>query len=115
MKLNNISKKVERVYFEIDEDKLDQWEKPQIKESKKAFFYATISDGGDKEKMECFVDFCEDAIFEMQHSASLIETEDGEGAVSFKRFFKIILKMSTHFRLLGVRDPQCRKKMSQGE
>lgn len=74
--------KVERVYFEIDEDKLDQWEKPQIKESKKAFFYATISDGGDKEKMECFVDFCEDAIFEMQHSASLIETEDGEGAVS---------------------------------
>ena len=32
--------------------------------------------------MECFVDFCEDAIFEMQHSASLIETEDGEGAVS---------------------------------
>ena len=46
---------MERVYFEIDEDKLDQWEKPQIKESKKAFFYATISDGGDKEKMECFV------------------------------------------------------------
>ena len=44
--------KVERVYFEIDEDKLEQWEKPQIKESKKAFFYATISDGGDKEKME---------------------------------------------------------------
>ena len=73
--------KVERVYFEIDEDKLDQWEKPQIKESKKAFFYATISDGGDKEKMECFVDFCEDAIFEMQHSASLIETEDGDGKV----------------------------------
>lgn len=76
--------KVERVYFEIDEDKLDQWEKPQIKESKKAFFFSTISDGGDKEKMECFVDFCEDAIFEMQHSASLIETEDGEGAVSWK-------------------------------
>ena len=74
--------KVERVYFEIDEDKLDQWEKPQIKESKKAFFYATISDGGDKEKMECFVDFCEDAIFEMQHSASLIETDDEEGKVS---------------------------------
>ena len=31
--------------------------------------------------MECFVDFCEDAIFEMQHSASLIETEDGDGKV----------------------------------
>ena len=37
-----ISFEVERVYFEIDEDKLEQWEKPQIKESKKAFFYATI-------------------------------------------------------------------------
>ena len=90
--------KVERVYFEIDEDKLEQWEKPQIKESKKAFFYATISDGGDKEKMEvrrftlhikcnlyctiqCFVDFCEDAIFEMQHSASLVETDESEGKI----------------------------------
>lgn len=31
--------------------------------------------------MECFVDFCEDAIFEMQHSASLIETDDSEGKV----------------------------------
>lgn len=72
---------MERVYFEIDEDKLDQWEKPQIKESKKAFFYATISDGGDKEKMECFVDFCEDAIFEMQHSASLMEEDGEEGKV----------------------------------
>ena len=70
---------VERVYFEIDEDKLDQWEKPQIKESKKAFFYATISDGGDKEKMECFVDFCEDAIFEMQISTAL-SGDDGEVA-----------------------------------
>ena len=73
--------KVERVYFEIDEDKLEQWEKPQIKESKKAFFYATISDGGDKEKMECFVDFCEDAIFEMQHSASLMGSDDAKGQV----------------------------------
>ena len=31
--------------------------------------------------MECFVDFCEDAIFELQHSASLLETEEGEGTV----------------------------------
>ena len=75
---------MERVYFEIDEDKLEQWEKPQIKESKKAFFYATISDGGDKEKMECFVDFCEDAIFEMQHSASLVEEDSDEGKVGAK-------------------------------
>ena len=51
-----------------------QWEKPQIKESKKAFFYATITDGGDKEKLECFVDFCEDAIFEMQVAFALKST-----------------------------------------
>merc|ERR1712012_1312094 len=80
------AEKVERVYFEIDEDKLDQWEKPQIKESKKAFFYATISDGGDKEKMECFVDFCEDAIFEMQHSASLMSTDEEGGGTVKKEF-----------------------------
>ena len=67
--------KVERVYFEIDESNIEQWEKPQIKESKRAFFYATITDGGDKEKMEAFVDFCEDAIFEMQHAASLMATD----------------------------------------
>ena len=71
------------MYFEIDEDKLEQWEKPQIKESKKAFFYATISDGGDKEKMECFVDFCEDAIFEMQHSASLVATDSTGDTVNY--------------------------------
>ena len=43
-----------------------------------------ISDGGDKEKMECFVDFCEDAIFEMQHSASLVEEDSDEGKVGAK-------------------------------
>ena len=64
--------KVERVYFQIDENNIEQWEKPQIKESKSAFFYSTITEGGDKEKMEVFVDFCEDAIFEMQHAESLI-------------------------------------------
>ena len=60
------------MYFEIDENNIEQWEKPQIRESKKAFFYVTITEGGDKEKLECFVDFCEDAIFEMQHADSLI-------------------------------------------
>ena len=101
------------MYFEIDEDKLDQWEKPQIKESKKAFFYATISDGGDKEKMECFVDFCEDAIFEMQHSASLVEEDSDEGKVGGK-----INQNSDHHlilfcRLSGNQAPRCQKKMSQ--
>ena len=30
--------KVERVYFEIDEANIEEWEKPQIRESKNAFF-----------------------------------------------------------------------------
>ena len=64
------------MYFEIDENNIEQWEKPQIKESKRAFFYATITEGGDKEKLECFVDFCEDAIFEMQHAESLMSSGD---------------------------------------
>ena len=72
--------KIERVYFEIDENNIEQWEKPQIKESKRTFFYATITEGGDKEKLECFVDFCEDAIFEMQHAESLMSSDDSGGS-----------------------------------
>ncbi len=68
------------MYFEIDENNIEQWEKPQIKESKRAFFYATITEAGDKEKLECFVDFCEDAIFEMQHAESLMSTAEEGGA-----------------------------------
>lgn len=68
-------KRIERVYFEIKEDNIEQWEKPQIKESKRAFFYSIVTEG-DKEKLEAFVNFCEDAIFEMQHAAALVEEEE---------------------------------------
>ncbi|XP_023320280.1 ryanodine receptor isoform X3 [Eurytemora carolleeae] len=67
--------KVERVYFEIDEANIEQWEKPQIRESKNAFFHNCISEG-EGERMEQFVDFCEDAIFEMQMAASLMATDE---------------------------------------
>ncbi|XP_042892542.1 ryanodine receptor-like isoform X4 [Penaeus japonicus] len=69
------SKRIERVYFEIKEENIDQWEKPQIKDSKRSFFYAIVTEG-DKEKLEAFVNFCEDAIFEMQHATALMEEED---------------------------------------
>lgn len=72
------SKRVERVYFEIKESSINQWEKPQIKESKRAFFYSIVTEGGDKEKLELFVNFCEDAIFEMQHAASISMEEEEE-------------------------------------
>ncbi|CAG9853862.1 unnamed protein product [Phyllotreta striolata] len=70
------SKRIERVYFEIKESNIEQWEKPQIKESKRAFFYSIVTEGGDKEKLEAFINFCEDAIFEMQHASGLMAVED---------------------------------------
>lgn len=74
------SKRIERVYFEIKESNIEQWEKPQIKESKSAFFYSIVTEGGDKEKLEAFVNFCEDAIFEMQHASYLMATDDFEAS-----------------------------------
>lgn len=70
--------RIERVYFEIKEETIAQWEKPQIRESKKAFFYSIVTEGGDKEKLEAFVNFCEDAIFEMQHASSISMEEEEE-------------------------------------
>merc|ERR1719474_588312 len=72
--------KVERVYFEIDEANIEEWEKPQIRESKNAFFHTCISEG-EGERMEQFVDFCEDAIFEMQMAASLMAGDEEVKAV----------------------------------
>ncbi|KAI4471407.1 ran binding protein 9-related [Holotrichia oblita] len=73
------NKRIERVYFEIKESNIEQWEKPQIKESKRAFFYSIVTEGGDKEKLEAFINFCEDAIFEMQHASALMAVEDLSG------------------------------------
>lgn len=75
------SKRMERVYFEIKESNIEQWEKPQIKESKRAFFYSIVTEGGDKEKLEYFVNFCEDAIFEMTHASGLMAQEDSGGSI----------------------------------
>lgn len=75
------SKKIERVYFEIKESNIEQWEKPQIRESKQAFFYSIVTEGGDKEKLEAFVNFCEDAIFEMTHASEIMATDDKGGSV----------------------------------
>ncbi|XP_066527985.1 ryanodine receptor 2 [Hoplias malabaricus] len=62
---------VERVYFEISESSRTQWEKPQVKESKRQFIFDMVNEGGEKEKMEMFVNFCEDTIFEMQLAAQI--------------------------------------------
>ena len=74
------SKRIERIYFNIQQSSLEQWEKPQIRDSKRQFIFDVIvSEGGDKGKMEEFVDFCEDTIFEMQLASSISVTCNTEG------------------------------------
>jgi len=67
--------RIERVYFEIKQSHVDQWEKPQIKESKRAFLHNLCQEEGSKGKFESFTNFCEDAIFEMQHATSISAEE----------------------------------------
>lgn len=77
IEITGSSGKIERVYFEIKESNIEQWNKPQIKESKRQFLYDIVNEGDDKEKLEHFVNFCEDTIFEMQHAASMsVSKED---------------------------------------
>ncbi|KAM6961301.1 ryanodine receptor 3 [Aplochiton taeniatus] len=83
------AKRIERVYFEISESSRTQWEKPQVKESKRQFIFDVVNEGGESEKMELFVNFCEDTIFEMQLASQISEPdaverpeEDEEDTVS---------------------------------
>lgn len=50
----------------------------QVKESKRQFIFDVVNKGGEKEKMELFVNFCEDTIFEMQLAAQISGSESGE-------------------------------------
>ena len=36
-----------------------------LQESKRSFLHSVVNEGGDKEKLESFVNFCEDTIFEV--------------------------------------------------
>lgn len=67
------AKRIERVYFEISESSREQWEKPQVKESKRQFIFDMVNEGSESEKMELFVNFCEDTIFEMQLASQISE------------------------------------------
>ncbi|TRY92940.1 hypothetical protein DNTS_029862, partial [Danionella cerebrum] len=69
------AKRIERVYFEISESSRTQWEKPQVKESKRQFIFDVVNEGGESEKMELFVNFCEDTIFEMQLASEISEPD----------------------------------------
>lgn len=72
------SKRIERIYFEISETNKAQWEMPQVKESKRQFIFDVVNEGAESEKMEIFINFCEDTIFEMQIAAQISEEEGQE-------------------------------------
>ncbi|XP_075469375.1 ryanodine receptor 3 isoform X3 [Ascaphus truei] len=72
------AKRIERVYFEISESSRTQWEKPQVKESKRQFIFDVVNEGGEQEKMELFVNFCEDTIFEMQLASQISESDTAD-------------------------------------
>ncbi|XP_032882821.1 ryanodine receptor 3 isoform X4 [Amblyraja radiata] len=74
------AKRIERIYFEISESSRTQWEKPQVKESKRQFIFDVVNEGGESEKMELFVNFCEDTIFEMQLASEISEPDAAERA-----------------------------------
>ncbi|XP_055318049.1 ryanodine receptor isoform X5 [Sitodiplosis mosellana] len=97
------SKRIERVYFEIKDSNIEQWEKPQIKESKRAFFHSIVTEGGDKEKLEAFVNFCEDAIFEMTHASNLMATDDNTS--NTKKEAKYSTYISEEDEERAARDP----------
>ncbi|XP_031717451.1 ryanodine receptor 3 isoform X2 [Anarrhichthys ocellatus] len=69
------AKRIERLYFEISESSREQWEKPQVKESKRQFIFDVVNEGTESEKMEMFVNFCEDTIFEMQLASQISEPD----------------------------------------
>ncbi|KAG7277444.1 hypothetical protein CRUP_016347 [Coryphaenoides rupestris] len=71
-------KRIERVYFEISGSSRAQWDKPQVKESKRQFIFDVVNEGGEKEKMEMFVNFCEDTIFEMQLASQISGSHNGQ-------------------------------------
>ncbi|XP_075257500.1 ryanodine receptor 2-like isoform X3 [Convolutriloba macropyga] len=65
------TKRIERVYFEISEENKSSWEAETIKESKREFLFSGVVGMPDMEKLETFINFCEDTIYEMQHTRSL--------------------------------------------
>ncbi|KAF7669099.1 hypothetical protein LDENG_00247690 [Lucifuga dentata] len=114
-------KRIERVYFEINESSRAQWEKPQVKESKRQFIFDVVNEGGEKEKMEMFVSFCEDTIFEMQLAAQISGSDSGQRCVGKGKEEegeeecldnKGVLSIAPWLLMLSVRNMKKLKKMT---
>ncbi|XP_077437450.1 ryanodine receptor 2-like [Vanacampus margaritifer] len=116
-------KRMERIYFEISQSSRTQWEKPQVKESKRQFIFEVVNQGGEKEKMEMFVNFCEDTIFEMQlaaqisdsgerHGGELEDEENGEPGLDMKGMFFMSRWCFSLMSLISVKKLRALTKMS---
>jgi Ca2+-binding EF-hand superfamily protein len=66
-----IGGRIERVYFRISPEDLARWKSQHLRESKERFFNSVERDNATIKHMQ-FVDFCEDMIFEMRHTAEVM-------------------------------------------
>ena len=67
------SGRMEKVYFEIESSRRKQWKDKQIVESRKHFLQ-TSEVGSSREKLESFINFCEDTIFEVSIEVYILST-----------------------------------------
>ena len=71
------SRTVEKVYFQIPKSCRDQWARSQIQESKREFIN-TCDHENVNSKLDKFIDFSENTIFEMRHFGKLCQVEEWE-------------------------------------
>ena len=83
------SRRIERVYFEVKENRLRQWYEPQIRESRRNFLHS-VELGSQKRKLQGFVSFCEDTIFEVSR---LVGSGD-----ELTQLARLMIKMALSFQ-----------------
>jgi len=94
---------MEKVYFEIENTRRKQWQDKQIKDSRK-YFLQTSEVASSREKLEGFINFCEDTIFE----ASLFDL----AMCSATRQFIMLLQME---HIAKITDSETSMRMIQAE
>lgn len=62
------SGRIERVYFEVKDTRLRQWEEAQIQVSRRNFLHS-VEMGSQKNKLKGFMTFCDETIFEVKVAA----------------------------------------------
>ncbi|CAF3596401.1 unnamed protein product, partial [Rotaria sp. Silwood2] len=83
------------------------WNKSHIKESKKAFLHLVVNETDDKEKLEQFIKFFEDTIFEMHHAIAITDEEDDQihrtvksSTIEPNIFHKILWTNNKNYKIL---------------